>query len=160
MKYHELIQLYFERSAALQSLWTLYVVILGGVLAFSSLRQRRDRLTTALITVLFVIFALRNLGGIHDVIGHRQAAFQAIKQYPLTAGPEEGALPPAQRQALESTLAPVEFAEARRFHLLADLLTIAALWAMERRRKLIHGETAASIIPGSVPVAPVPAPVA
>ena len=39
MNYSELIQLYFERSNALQSYWTLYVVIVGGLLAFSSLRK-------------------------------------------------------------------------------------------------------------------------
>ena len=39
MKYDQLIQLYFERSNALQAYWTLYVVIVGGLLAFSSLRK-------------------------------------------------------------------------------------------------------------------------
>jgi hypothetical protein len=39
--YNELIQLYFERSNAVQQYWNLYVIIVGGVLAFSSLRKRR-----------------------------------------------------------------------------------------------------------------------
>ena len=39
MKYNDLIQLYFERTTALQNYWTLYVVIVGGLLAFSSLRK-------------------------------------------------------------------------------------------------------------------------
>ena len=30
MKYNDLIQLYFERTTALQSYWTLYVVIVRG----------------------------------------------------------------------------------------------------------------------------------
>jgi len=38
MNYNELIQLYFERSTAMQQYWNLYVIIVGGVLAFSSLR--------------------------------------------------------------------------------------------------------------------------
>ena len=33
MKYNELIQLYFERSTALQWYWNLYVVVIGGLLA-------------------------------------------------------------------------------------------------------------------------------
>jgi hypothetical protein len=41
MTYHDLIQLYFERSNALQSYWTLYVVVIGGLLAFSSIRKER-----------------------------------------------------------------------------------------------------------------------
>ena len=32
MKYDQLIQLYFERSNALQWYWTLYVVVIGGLL--------------------------------------------------------------------------------------------------------------------------------
>ena len=35
MSYSELIQLYFERSTALQWYWTIYVVVIGGLLAFS-----------------------------------------------------------------------------------------------------------------------------
>jgi len=40
MNYNELIQLYFERSNAMQQYWNLYVIIVGGVLAFSSLRKQ------------------------------------------------------------------------------------------------------------------------
>ena len=50
MTYAQLVQLYFERSTALQNYWTLYVVIIGGLLAFSSMRQIPNRLTTILIT--------------------------------------------------------------------------------------------------------------
>ena len=31
MNYNELIQLYFERSTAMQQYWNLYVIIVGGV---------------------------------------------------------------------------------------------------------------------------------
>jgi hypothetical protein len=39
MNYNDLIQLYFERSTAMQAYWNLYVLIVGGLLAFSSLRN-------------------------------------------------------------------------------------------------------------------------
>src|SRR6266700_2054781 len=67
MKYDQLIQLYFERSTALQWYWTIYVLVIGGLLAYSSFRQRRDWITTALVTVLFSFFAYKNLDSIHDV---------------------------------------------------------------------------------------------
>ena len=35
MNYNELIQLFFERSTAMQAYWNLYVLIVGGLLAFS-----------------------------------------------------------------------------------------------------------------------------
>jgi hypothetical protein len=49
MGYDQLIQLYFERSNALQAYWTLYVVIVGGLLAFSSLRKHPAPLTTLIV---------------------------------------------------------------------------------------------------------------
>ena len=49
MKYDQLVQLYFDRSNALQWYWTLYVVVIGGLLAISNLRLRRDILTVCLV---------------------------------------------------------------------------------------------------------------
>ena len=67
MNYHELIQAYFERSVALQWYWTVYVLVIGGVLGFSTFRQRPELVTTILVTVLYLGFAYKNLGAIRDV---------------------------------------------------------------------------------------------
>ena len=131
MKYDELIQLYFERSNALQAYWTLYVVILGGLLAFSSLRKQPAALTTAMVTLLFALFAFKNLDAIHDVTVQRVAVLDAIKQTEATASTEIQQL----RTTLEPTLIPATFASVKMTHLPADLLTILALWAMEFRRR-------------------------
>jgi hypothetical protein len=131
MKYNELIQLYFERSNALQAYWTLYVVILGGLLAFSSLRKQPAALTTAIVTLLFALFAFKNLDAIHDVTAQRVAVLDAIKQTDATASTEIQQL----RTTLEPTLIPATFASVKATHLTADSLTILALWAMEFRRR-------------------------
>jgi hypothetical protein len=128
MNYSELIQLYFERSNALQWYWTLYVVIVGGLLAFSSLRVRRDLLTSALITILFCCFAYKNLGAIQDTMAQRSAALQAIQQMPGSNSNTAGILP--QRVLVEAA----EDHGVRNFHVASDILTIAAVWAMELRR--------------------------
>lgn len=138
MTYSELIQLYFDRSDALQSYWTVYVVIIGGLLAFSSLRARPDMLTTILISVLFCMFAYKNLGAIQDVTEQRLAARKAIGQYnisSLNAG-DAGQI----RSLLEPTLNPPAFEDVMVFHLASDLFTLATLWAMERRRRRIASE--------------------
>lgn len=122
MKFNELVQLYLGRSDALQSLWTLYVVVIGGLLAFSSLRKQPDPVTTALITVLFGFFAYKNLGAIHDITVQRFAILEAIKQA-VPAG-----------DTLVPTLAPPAYDGVRNFHVVSDLLTVVTLWAMERRR--------------------------
>ncbi len=133
MHYNDLIQLYFERSGALQGYWTLCVVIIGALLAFSSLRKTPDPITTVLVTVLYVIFAYQNLSGLHDAAVQRLAVLQAIKQ--SAPGGPDAAETRSMREVFEPTLTPVSYENIRNFHVTSDVLTIAALWAMELRRR-------------------------
>ena len=131
MNYSELVQLYFERSNSLQSYWTLYVVVIGGVLAFSSLRARRDWLTTLLVSVLLSFFAYKNLDAIHEVTEQRFAVLKSLQQAAADAAQN------SVHTLLGPTLRPPEFGGVRTFHITSDVLTIAALWTMERRRRLL-----------------------
>ena len=81
MNYSDLIHLYFERSNAMQAYWNLYVVIVGGLLAFSSLRKQPAAITTAIVSILFLLFAYKNLDAMHDVTGQRFATIEAIKHF-------------------------------------------------------------------------------
>jgi len=81
MNYNELIQLYFERSTAMQAYWNLYVVIVGGLLAFSSLRKQPAAITTLIVSILFALFAYENLDAMYDTTRQRFATIQAIKQF-------------------------------------------------------------------------------
>ncbi len=132
MTYSELIQLYFERSNALQWYWTLYVIIIGGLLAFSSQRKERDRLTTLLVTVLYCFFAYKNFGAIRDVTQQRLVTLDLIKQQ-SAANPSPTITPLAEK--LEPTLQGTSVQGIRRFHVGCDVLTVAALWSMELGRK-------------------------
>ena len=133
MRYNDLIQLYFERSSALQSYWTLCVVVMGALLAFSSLRKVPDRATTILISVLYTIFAYQNLSGLHDAAVQRLAVLQTIKLLPPTAA--DSAENKSAREVFEPTLTPVTYENIRNFHVVSDALTLAAIWAMELRRR-------------------------
>ena len=124
MSYGELIRLYFDRSNALQWYWTLYVVIIGGLLAFSSLRQRPDLLTVVLVTVLYCFFAYKNLGAIRDTTRQRTAVVEAIRGIPV----------PRESAGIDPTLETPDDAGIRNFHLASDVFTLAAVWAMEWRR--------------------------
>ena len=137
MNYHELIQTYFERSVALQWYWTLYVIIIGGLMAYSSFRQRKDLIKTVLVTVLFSFFAYKNLDAIHDVTRERFATLGLIKESAPT-GPEAADVKRV-RELLDPTLdlATPEWEGVWNFHVVSDLLTIVTLWAMERRRKKV-----------------------
>jgi hypothetical protein len=140
MNYNELIQLYFERSTAMQQYWNLYVIIVGGVLAFSSLRKQPAAITTALVCILFALFAYENLDAMKDTTAQRFATLEAIKQFDSAAA----ATPSRQvRDLLEPTLTPATFGSVKATHIISDLLTIAALWAMELRRRRLRSTTPA-----------------
>jgi len=134
MTYTDLVQLYFERDSALQWYWTLYVIIIGGLLAFSSLRQRPDLITAILVTILFAFFAYKNLDAIHDVTDQRTAAVTLIKDSAPAAGTDATNID-RLRQTLQPTLVTPAYEGVRNFHIASDVLTIAAFWAMEYRRR-------------------------
>ena len=131
MKYDELIQLYFERSNALQAYWTLYVVIVGGMLAFSSMRKLPAAVTTLIVTLLFGLFAYENMDAIMTATKQRHATLAAITQSDSSAAAE---IKPV-RDLLEPTLTPSPESAVQRTHLVSDVLTILGLWAMELRRR-------------------------
>ena len=136
MNYNELMQLYFERSSAMQQYWNLYVVIVGGLLAFSSLRKQPAAITTLIVSILFALFAYENLDAMKDTTAQRFATLEAIKQFDSDAAT---AAPSKQvRDLLEPTLTPATFGSVKTTHVTSDLLTIAALWAMELRRRRLR----------------------
>jgi len=132
MNYGNLVRLYFERSNSLQWYWTLYVVIIGGLLAFSSLRKRPDLITAVLVSVLYVCFAYKNAGAILEVTEQRSAVLETMKQS-FPTGPD-APISGALKQSIEPTLRPTGYGGVRNFHIACDVLTVLTLWAMELRR--------------------------
>ena len=139
MNYNDLIQLYFERSTAMQAYWNLYVLIVGGLLAFSSLRKQPAAITTLIVSVLFALFAYKNLDAMYDTTQQRFATIEAIKQF--DASGTNAASLKQTRDLLEPTLTPATYGSVRATHVTSDVLTIAALWAMEFRRRRLKSTT-------------------
>ncbi len=134
MNYSELVQLYFDRSTAMQNYWNLYVLVVGGLLAFSSLRKRHAAVTTALVCLLFALFAYENLGAMKDVTAQRFALLDTIKQFDANNGSNSKPV----RERLEPTLTPTTYASVRVTHITSDILTIVAMVAMELRRRTLQ----------------------
>jgi hypothetical protein len=134
MNYSELIQLYFDRSTAMQNYWNLYVLIVGGILAFSSLRKHHAAITTLLVCILFALFAYENLGAMKDCTAQRFAVLDAIKQFEADGA---AANPKAVRELIEPTLTPATYSSVKITHVTSDVLTILALLAMEFRRRTL-----------------------
>src|SRR5437660_7107081 len=110
---------YFERSTALQWYWTVYVLVIGGVLGFSTFRQRPELVTTILVTILYGCFAYKNLGAIEATAEEREAILAAAKDVPAPgSGPSDIK---RVRDRLEPTLTVYDIAGARYFHLACDL---------------------------------------
>ncbi len=142
MNYSQLINLYFERASALQWYWTLYVVIIGGLLAFSSLRQRPDKITAVLVLVLFSFFAYKNLSAIHEVLSQRNATYDLVQAYQPTNGensPEWWSIKQF-RDHVQGALVRQEWEGVRIFHIASDIVTVLALCAMEYRRMRAKAE--------------------
>lgn len=138
MKYNDLMQLFFERSNALTWYWSLYVIVIGGLVAFASFRQRQNLAKTVLVTVLFICFAYKNIDAIHDVTVQRFATLKLLQESSPTAS--DAADVKQVRDVLEPTLvrATPEFEGVlgvRNFHVFCTLLTIITLWVMEYHRK-------------------------
>ena len=133
MNYSELIQAYFERSVALQWYWTIYVLVIGGIVGFSAFRLRREFVTTVLITILFACFAFKNEGAIEATAEEREAIRAAFKDYAPTGA--NAADVKLVREKVEPTLTAYSIAGARYFHIVCALLTIAFVWGKELRRE-------------------------
>lgn len=136
MNYQELIQLYFERSNAMQQYWNLYVLVVGAILAFSSLRKQHAAVTTLLVCILFAIFAYENLGAMKDCTAQRFAVLDAIRHFDANGGATTS--PKPVRELLEPTLTPATWGSVKVTHLTSDVLTIIALIAMELRRRTLR----------------------
>jgi hypothetical protein len=139
MTLNDLIQMYFDRANAYQWYWTLYVVIVGGLLAFSSLRLRQDLITLVLITVLFSIFAYKNGSAILDTLAQRNAAVTALEelQKHQNAQVRMGVANPVDAKTYDimmPTLIRLDRDGVRNFHIISDVLVIITLWAFELRR--------------------------
>jgi hypothetical protein len=112
------------------------VVIVGGLLAFSSLRKQPAAITTLIVSILFALFAYENLDAMKDTTAQRFATLEAIKQFDFGAAATTSSK--QVRDLLEPTLTPATFGSVKTTHVTSDLLTIAALWAMELRRRRLR----------------------
>ena len=111
-------------------------MVVGGLLAFSSLRKQPATITTLIVSVLFALFAYENHDAIQIATGQRLATYAAISKF--DAGDATPTAKPVRDQ-LEPTLTPTSHGGVTATHLASDILVIAGLWAMEMRRRRLQG---------------------
>ncbi len=117
----------------MQNYWNLYVLVVGGIHAFSSLRKYPPALTTLVVGLLF---AYQNLCAMKDCTRQRFAVLEAIPQFDANAGATTN--PKPVRDRLESTLTLATWTGVEAIHIASDVLTIIALLAIELRRRALR----------------------
>jgi hypothetical protein len=88
------------------------------------------------VCLLFALFAYENMGAMKDCTAQRFAVLAAVKQFDANGGATTN--PKAVRDLLEPTLTPATWQSVKVTHLTSDVLTIAALIAMELRRRRLR----------------------
>ena len=126
----DLIRQYFERATAIQNYWTVYILVIGGILAFSTFRPNRNLAKTLVLSLLYLCFAYRNCGAIVETIHQRDNFREAILK-----GQISGAADGQNITHVVNTLTGTSPQGAINFHILCDALTLAAIWSMELRRR-------------------------
>jgi hypothetical protein len=134
MKYTDLVQLFCERSNALETLWTIYITLVGALLAFCATRTKLGLWTMSIITAAFLLFTAANMSAMRDVTLQRIAVKDAISAYPTPKEGEEQASLPLIRPKLEPTLRKPSVPDVLTFHVICDGLTVSALWIISYRR--------------------------
>src|SRR5439155_1618135 len=122
----------YSRSAAAVA---AYLIMSGEVKtaeeAFAMIRRVRPS----------VVIRPEVLSALSDTTRQRFATIQAIKQFDSSG--TNAASSKQARDLLEPTLTPATYNSVRATHVTSDILTIAALWAMELRRRRLKSTTPA-----------------
>jgi hypothetical protein len=126
------LNLFFERSNAMQTFWNFYISIAVALLAFFG-AATRSRITTLLMTVAFVGFAVVNYLGMRDVAQQRIDVCKVLAKEKWEDC--EKGQPLIITQPLAITLHPPTIAGVRTLHWGSDVLVICAIWFLTFRRE-------------------------
>ncbi len=133
-----ILQLVFERFAASQTLWNLYITVVLGMVGFAAaaaqaLAPRWIRAVVACAFLAFALVNLRTLAAVHDQRTHLIALAEA------RAEPADG----AAVAAVIASAQPPETWQLTSFHLAIDVAVVALIWAIPAYRRA-GAETAAN----------------
>lgn len=129
MQFKDVMQMYFERTNAMNALWGFYITVCLAILGFfggGKIRQRNIVLAV-FMSVSFFGFAWVN----------RSAIENAAQQRCLLKTQAESA--PGSIKALVDTLDPPSLSSVRWFHLASDGMVILGMWYFTLRRDVFPG---------------------
>jgi len=145
MRFADLVSLYFQQSNMLQTYWTVYVVVIGGLLAVAAIRKEPDFLAGALATLLYCSFAYKNMSALTDLTSTRYATLQSIQQYDPSAAPADKGPIEVFKANVVPTLQGPSVESVRTFHIYCDVITMATMWGLQLNRLRRHRRELATV---------------
>ncbi len=120
MNFKDLVTLYFERTNAMQYLWSIYITIVLGLMGFVGTAKPRLAIIF-LMLIAFFGFAYVNCGALRSVTNQRNVVANLIRSE------NKSDTDPDVRRQISSTLDPPSVLDVTVFHVIGDLLVISAV---------------------------------
>ena len=110
--------MYFDRSNAFETLWSFYVTVVLGLLAFSGGGKKTSIGVAVFLTIAFLVFAAASLKALR-VVTHQRWELQTLIRK-VASLPDE--------KALAETIDTSTVRQVVAFHFLGDVLAMAGIW--------------------------------
>jgi hypothetical protein len=114
----QLLPMYFERSNAFETLWSFYLTVVLGLLAFSGAGKQTTIAVAVFLTIAFIVFAAATLKAL-TVVTRQRCQLQTLIGA-VAKAPDE--------MAIATTIDSSKVRRVVAFHLLGDVLAIAGIW--------------------------------
>jgi hypothetical protein len=123
MSVTDLLPIYLERSAAVQTFWNFHITVSLAVLGFVTAAQSAVATwqVQLLITLAFAAFALSNLAALSEVQQQRHVLSEILRALAERAGEEN-------QKRLSALAKPPHVWQVCLFHLIMDVFVVTAVW--------------------------------
>src|SRR5881396_726481 len=128
MDFKDVLNLFFERSNALQPLWSFYTTVVLALIAFFSAIKPSEkiRVGAVIFSIVFVVLAWANLDALLTVTRQRLAAVSLLKDTSKLSNVPDKAV-------VNALLGGLEPSSVRRVvigHVAADFFVLAMIWML------------------------------
>ena len=130
MDFRDLVTLYFERTNAMQTLWSIYITIVLGLLGFVGTAKPRTAIVVAM-AIAFCGFAYVNCDALRSVTWQRNVVASLVR---AESGKGDNS---DARLRIAGTLDPPSVRGVIAFHVLGDVLVLSAILFLGLKRTLV-----------------------
>ena len=114
----QLLPMYFDRSNAFETLWSFYLTVILGLLAFSGSGKQTTITVAVFLTIGLLVFAAASLKAL-IVVTRQRCQLQTLIAATAKADDEK---------AIAATIDSSTVRRVVAFHLLGDVLAIVGIW--------------------------------